>query len=90
MGMFDKKKKDEPVVFKEDKDAAKQRRLKALREIQEKGHKGKETKKGVQEVPPRTEKGRKEQAKRDEINKHAENHGFSNRATRKGFKSEWD
>lgn len=69
MGMFDKKKDDKPVVFKEDKKAAEARRKKALEDARKEGKEVKETRKGVQETQPKTERGRREKAAREQINK---------------------
>lgn len=86
-----KKKEEKPkvVTMKADPQQAKRMRDAAKRQIQEKGHKVKETRKGVQDVPPRTQKGKVEQAKRDRINDHARKGNIDYGAGRSGSKSEW-
>lgn len=88
------KKPDKPVKFTEDKNAAKDRRGKALTDAQRKGLEVKETKKGVERVVPKTAKGKKEQANRETINKLSRQAEDQNRspiypATKKGSRSEW-
>lgn len=84
------KKEEKVVTFKEDKKAAEQRRLKALADIQRAGHKGKETRRGVADVPPRTKKGREQQAKLDQARKLADGRDFSIPDRKGKFRSEWD
>lgn len=91
MGMFDKKKPEKVVVYKEDKKAAEARRKAAQTKLQQEGKEATVTRKGVGHAVAKTEKGRKEQAAREKINKAVKDGVLDHDGvTKKGFKSVWD
>lgn len=69
MGMFDKKKPEKVVTFKEDKKAAEARRKAATEAARRAGKEVKETKAGVGRPEKETDRQRRERENRERINK---------------------